>query len=71
MAFLMYVVAITRWGAGLEEELQPLAELLGLTAYDARLRLRGPLPVILVHTSDAQEAKRLRSWPMSGAKRDP
>ena len=33
----MFLVAVTRWGAVLEQELGALAQALGVVAYDARL----------------------------------
>lgn len=55
----MFVIAITRWATELAPELQPLAKVLGITAYDARLRLAGPLPVIFAHTPDRGVARSL------------
>lgn len=52
-----YVVAITRWAAPLEQELGPIAQRLGLVAYDVRLRLGGPVPVIAQRTTDPEEAR--------------
>lgn len=55
----MYVVAITRWGPALEEELPHLAADLGETAYDLRLRIAGPLPVVLSRVESVEGATGL------------
>lgn len=52
----MYVVAVTRWGPPLEEELPALAARLGMVAYDLRLRLAGGLPVVFARLKDEVEA---------------
>ncbi|MEB2310862.1 MAG: hypothetical protein OZ921_02340 [Sorangiineae bacterium] len=53
----MYVVALTRWAEGPREpELAALAPLLGRNAYDARLVLAGPLPLVIARTDDRDRA---------------
>lgn len=54
-----YIVAITRWGRPFEEELVPLASALGIVAYDLRLRIAGPLPVVFARIPGASDAQRL------------
>lgn len=54
-----YLVALTRWSSahGLDEELPGLAAAMGLSPYDARLRLAPPPPLVLatgLPTPDAQ-----------------
>ncbi len=55
----MYVVALTRWGRPLDQELQELARLLQAQPYDLRMRLTGPLPVVVSRLSEAAEARAL------------
>ena len=55
----MYVIAVCRWGKPVEQELGELAALLGGTAYDLRLRLMGPLPVLVDQRPDRQAAEAL------------
>ncbi|RLB59206.1 MAG: hypothetical protein DRI34_02640 [Deltaproteobacteria bacterium] len=55
----MFLVALTRWGRPLEEELVPLGRLLGLAPYDVRLRAGGPLPVVLSVGGGRDAAGRL------------
>jgi len=52
----MHVVAVTRWGPPLEDELPELAARLGVVAYDLRLRLAGGLPAFFVRVKDGTEA---------------
>jgi len=52
----MHVVAVTRWGTPLQEELPELAARLGMVAYDLRLRLTGGLPVVFAQLKDGMEA---------------
>ncbi len=52
----MHVVAVTRWGSPLQEELPELAARLGIVAYDLRLRLAGGLPVVFARLEDGMEA---------------
>ncbi len=52
----MHVVAVTRWGSPLEEELPELAARLGVVAYDLRLRLAGGVPSLFVRVEDGMEA---------------
>lgn len=54
-----YVVAVTRWGRPLEQELATFAKTSGLTAYDMRLRLTGELPVVFERTTDPDQAKAI------------
>jgi hypothetical protein len=58
-----YLVAATRWRADFqpEQDLAELARAMRLPPYDARLRLSGPLPVILARL-DAAAAQRLLGW---------
>lgn len=62
----MYVVAVTRWGPGLQEQLPELAAMLGLFPYDLRMRLNGPLPVIVARMPEQGPASalmaKLRGW---------
>lgn len=57
----MFGVAITRWGAPLERELPVLAGLLQIVAYDLRLRLAGPVPVLFAVTDEVGRAQSLRA----------
>lgn len=59
MARTMYVVAIVRWARPLEQELAALAPLLGMVAYDLKLRLGGPLPVVFAREADPARAREL------------
>ena len=54
----MFIVAVTRWGPGLDQQLPELAAQLGMFPYDLRARLAGPLPVIVarVHEREAASA---------------
>jgi hypothetical protein len=54
----MHVVAVTRWGSPLQEELPALAARLGVVAYDLRLRLAGGLPAVFARVEDRVEAAR-------------
>ena len=58
-----YLVAVTRWTADFhpEQHLSELAPAMGLPPYDARLRLAGPLPVILARL-DPTAAQTLLAW---------
>ena len=55
----MYVVAITRWGQPLQQEVGALAPLLGMAVYDAKLRLAAPLPVVFARESEVARAREL------------
>lgn len=55
----MYTVAITRWARPAGEELAALAPLFGLTAYDLRLRLLGPIPVVAAQGLESGPAAEL------------
>lgn len=52
----MHVVAVTRWGSPLQDQLPELAARLGMVAYDCRLRLAGGLPVVFALVDDGMEA---------------
>ena len=61
----MYVVALTRWGPSgspgqpaLEGEVGALAPVLGRGAYELRLALASPPPVVLFQSEDLESAKR-------------
>ena len=62
----MFIVAITRWGPGLDQQLPELAKELDVFSYDLRMRLNGPLPVILARFAEAEQASammaKLRAW---------
>ena len=55
----MYLVAITRWAAPLDEEIGHLARITGVAAPDLRMRLNGQLPVFLMDGADAKAAEEL------------
>jgi len=55
----MPIVALTELKGDLEAEAPRLAELLGVSTYDVKARLTGPLPKILVQTSDDLTAARV------------
>lgn len=55
-----YVVALTRWGRPLEEELEWITGLLGGPPHELRRRLGGPIPVVLGTTTDTGAAASLR-----------
>jgi hypothetical protein len=59
MADSRNLVAVTRWARPPEQELVALAPLFGVTPYDLRLRLLGPLPVVAAQGLDAQAAAGL------------
>ncbi len=52
----MHLVAVTRWGSPLQEELPELAARLGMVAYDLRLRLAGGLPAVFAQVGEKTEA---------------
>ncbi len=54
-----HLVAITRWGHPPEQALATLAPLLGLTAYDLRLRIMAPLPVVLEGSLSPESGRAL------------
>lgn len=54
-----HLVAITRWGHPPEQALSTLAPLLGLAAYDLRLRIMAPLPVVLESSLSPESAQDL------------
>lgn len=69
----MFLVALTRWGppgsAGrspgaeqLASEVGALAPLLGVGAYELRLALSAPTPVVLLQTQDAERARALLAF---------
>jgi hypothetical protein len=55
----MHVVALCELTAPVEQEEGPIAELLGLSAYDVRLRLAGTLPRVVLRTDDGAAAQDL------------
>ena len=55
----MFIVAVTRWGPGLDEQLPALAQELGVFPYDLRMRLAGPLPVVVARVADSEAASKL------------
>jgi hypothetical protein len=59
-----YLVAVTRWSEqrDAEHELPVLARAMALPPYDARVRLAGPLPLILNRRLDAGAAQALLGW---------
>ena len=52
----MHIVAVTRWGTPLEEELPALAARLGMLAYDLRQRLAGGIPAVFATVGDGMVA---------------
>jgi hypothetical protein len=64
--FTMFIIAITRWGPGFDQQLPELAKMLGLFPYDLRARIAGPLPVIVARTPERELASqlmaKLREW---------
>jgi hypothetical protein len=62
----VFIVAVTRWGPGLDKQLPELATDLGLFPYDLRIRLNGPLPAIVARMSEREAASallaKLRAW---------
>jgi hypothetical protein len=52
----MHVVALTRWGPPLEQELPDLAAHVGVLAFDLRQRLAGGLPAVFATVGDEAEA---------------
>jgi hypothetical protein len=62
----MFIVAVTRWGPGLDAQLPELAADLGLFPYDLRVRLNGPIPVIVARMPEREAASalqaKLRGW---------
>jgi hypothetical protein len=53
-----FVVAVAEIAGRLEDEAAPLANLLGLTAFDVRNRLGGPLPRVIFQSPSQDEARR-------------
>lgn len=53
----MHVVALLHVAGTVEATLPRVASLLGLSAYDVRIRLAGPTPIILLRTEDAARAR--------------
>ncbi len=53
-----FVVAVAEIAGRLEDEAAPVAALLGLTAFDVRNRLAGPLPRVIFQTPAEDEARR-------------
>lgn len=58
----VYLVALTRWGARLEAEIEALARELGLPVYDARLKLAGSPPIVVASGVDEARARDLLGW---------
>lgn len=62
----MYIVAVTRWGPGRDAQLAELAADLGVFPYDLRMRLNGPIPVIVARMRERETAaalmNKLRGW---------
>lgn len=52
----MYAVAITRQTSGGASDVAALATLFGADPYDMRLRLSSPVPIIVGHAADADQA---------------
>ncbi len=57
-----YAVAVSRWGSPLEVALGRLAQQIGVSADDLRLRVAGALPVVVERTADLERARRLLAW---------
>jgi hypothetical protein len=57
-----FLVAATRWDAPLDAVLAQLAPVLGLGEYDARLRLAGPVPVVVAAGIAEPDARELLRW---------
>jgi hypothetical protein len=55
----MYALALTRWGTPPEQEAAALAARLGVAAYDLRVKLQAPLPVVLTRLEDRTAAGAL------------
>jgi hypothetical protein len=55
----VHVVAVCELGADLDAEAAPLGALTGLNPYDARMRLAGVLPRVLVQTPSGEDAERI------------
>jgi hypothetical protein len=55
---MLFAVAVTELRGDLDTEAQRLADLLGLSPYDVKARLTGPLPKVLVQ-SDEETARRV------------
>lgn len=53
-----FVVALAEIAGRLDDEAAPLAALLGLTAFDVRNRLGGPLPRVIFQSPAEDEARR-------------
>lgn len=62
----MFIVAVTRWGGPIDAQLAELAADLGLFPYDLRVRLNGPIPVIVARIREREAASalmaKLRGW---------
>jgi hypothetical protein len=65
----VFIVAVTRWGPPgrlLDAHLPELAADLGLFPYDLRIRLNGPIPVVVARMPEREAASalmaKLRSW---------
>lgn len=59
---MSFLVAATRWGASLDAVIAECAPVLGLSEYDTRLRLAGPLPVVVAGGIEETPARELLGW---------
>lgn len=59
---MSFLVAATRWGASLDAVIADCAPMLGLSEYDTRLRLAGPLPVVVASGIEETPARELLGW---------
>src|ERR1700735_4216782 len=55
----MFIVALTELKDDLDAEAQHLAALIGVSAYDVKSRIAGPLPKILLQTAAGETARRV------------
>jgi hypothetical protein len=55
----MFIVALTELKDSLDAEATHLAALLGVSAYDVKSRIAGPLPKILLQTANGETARRV------------
>ncbi|MBW1806565.1 MAG: hypothetical protein JRJ19_06555 [Deltaproteobacteria bacterium] len=55
----MFIVAVTRWARPFDQELATLAPILNIGQYDLRLRLAGPLPVVVAQRLEEDFAKKI------------
>jgi hypothetical protein len=59
--FVVALVALAALGRPIEEEISPLAALLGTTPYEAGLVLRAPMPLVVARTEDKARALAIAS----------